>query len=311
MPKPPKPRGYIVGSILPKHTIHIISGGSGSWKTTLQLALVEKWENGEDIFGHASFPAPWAYVSFDRPLADAWDTLADIRFEPPEQLINSAYDDKTISRTGEGLIKCMDRFLPKGGLLAVDGLGFIAPIAKNAMEQYQAVWRFNQMLIEAMQKRDVTILTNAHNPKMRKGEELINPRDRILGSVAWSGTCGTVLSLEVVSDDERKLSVLPRSKVPNFYKSLKRESKSDGRLIISDWIPRIEVEQDTSKAGNIHLDNMLAESQDEEITRENVVEWADKMDISLRTAERWLKNKIDSGELVRIARGRYKKPQPQ
>lgn len=272
------------------------------------LTLVQKWERGEDIFGHASFPAPWVYVAFDRSLSDVWDTLEDIGFSPPENRIHSCFNDKTILPTLDGLIKCMDRFLPKGGLFLIDGLGFIPVQTRDGMGQYQGVWKFVMCLTENSEKRDVTAAGNAHNPKQRKGEEIVNPRDRILGSVAWGATCGTVLALDNLPNGDKKLSIMPRSKAGDSYHLLKRETS--GKLIFLDWRQTESKEQTEANPSSIYLDNMLCEAP-EEVTREMMEDWAGKMNITIRTVERWVKAKLDAGELKPIKRGLYVKPKPE
>lgn len=301
MPKAGK-RSFIADIIWPKHTLHVISGTSGTWKTALLFSLFRDWEQGKPILGqYKSYPEEWAYIAFDRDLGETWDTLDSIKYAPDDRRIHSAYNDPRFPSQPDSIVKAMDILLPKtGGVLILDGMQFLAPF-RNDMGQFQTIGTFVRHIRQQAQKRNITCIGVCHNAKAHKGEEYAHPRDRIMGSVAWGASTGTLMALENKNSEDKTLWVCPRT-APEYQLTISRTK--DGIIFVRNE------NEDTDS--NLELTSQLAEVPPGTLLkRETVLIWAAEAELSESTAEKWLNKQVKTGALSREGRGTYRVPYQQ
>lgn len=290
-----KPRKFLIDTIWPEFGLHVISGSSGTWKTSLLFSMLREFEQGKPVLGLASNPCPWAYVAFDRDLNETWDTLDQLKYEPDRTKIYSSYDNFPGQPNANGLIYAMPKMLPQGGLLGIDGLQIINPGDNNS---YLGVASFIRTLRLCATKHNITLLGGCHNAKAKEGDSYAHPREKIMGSVAWGATVGTVLALEKKDELDVMLTVCPR--MSKEYKIMLTRDAA-GQIVMRD-----EAEE---TGGSLILNARLAElPAGTEIKRSDIMAWALDAGISERTAERWLERQTGrSGRLQRVSRGAYQK----
>lgn len=275
--------------------MHVISGGSGTWKTSLLFTMLRDFEKGCPVLGFSSHPCPWAYVAFDRDLNETWDTLWSVGYEPADVQLHSIYDNFNFSASAAGITQAMPQLLPHGGLLCVDGLQIICPDGNN----YNAVASFTRLIRKHAAKNNITVVGLCHNAKSRPGEEYAHPRDKIMGSVAWGATVGTVLALENKTDSDKTLWVCPRT--AREYSVLISRDES-GRVFIRD--------EDDDTMTCLTLNAKLLEIDDgAQLKRGDIIAWGLDAGLSEATVDRWItKQAGKNGKLQRIGRGVYAKP---
>jgi hypothetical protein len=296
-------RPYVIDTIFPQHALHLISGGSGTWKTSLLFTLIQRWQAGEDVFGYKSYPSPWFYVSYDRHVIEAWDCLEDIDFKPPEQLIQSGMDNpQKFQPNSSGIIDIMEKQLPQGGLLCIDGFQFIQDYSDKNTPAHQSVWRFVARLMQAARKHNVTILGVAYSPKMKKDEgTFMNPRERVMGTMAWGATCGTIIGMDTMDADSKLLSLLPRRTKESAYK-VTRDDR--GKLIFAD----AEEARIEGATGFIAFQMWINDMSDDEIfTRQDALHWGAENSSTDRTVERYIKKAIEESLITPSKRGEYRR----
>jgi RecA-family ATPase len=206
---------WIIEKILPVRRVHILAGASGSGKTTYLFQHLPMWEKGLAIHGHASTPAPWVYISCDRPPEETVDTLERVGVDPGSirwmSLLAPEFKHLT---TANSLIDHVKKTYPDARLLVIDAFYVLTPDMKY--NDNGAVKTFLTHLAVLCQQHNITIIGTAHSPKMKDGEGYLEPRQCILGAIAWGAFCSTVLYIksvhpEDVENDERNLVILPRN----------------------------------------------------------------------------------------------------
>lgn len=289
-------RKFLVDTIWPEHTMHVISGSSGTWKTSFLFTLLREFEQGRPVLGYESHPCPWVYVAFDRDLGETWDTLGTVRYNPDASRIYSVYDNWKHQQNYTGVIQSMPRLLPKGGLMVIDGLQML--YGSGGTNDYNLVANFIRSLRMAAKAHNITLLGLCHNAKAKQGEEYAHPRDKIMGSVAWGATVGTVLALENKTDTDKTLWVCPRL-AKEYQLTLSREK--NGMIYVRD-------EDDDTKSALVLNTRLMELVEGNEIDRATIMMWALESNISEATADRWLTKQIGKkGRLERVGRGKYRK----
>jgi len=290
-----KSRSFLIDTIWPEFGLHVMSGGSGTWKTSLLFTMLREFQENRPVFGLSTNARPWVYIAFDRDLNETWDTLDMLKYDPPTSQIFSSYDNFPYQQNMTGVIQAMPKLLPHGGLMCIDGLQILNPNDNNS---YAGVASFTRMMRTNAAKHNVTLLGTVHNAKAKQGEEYAHPRDKIMGSVAWGATVGTIMALEKKDELDVMLTICPRTS--KEYKIMLTRDAA-GQIV-----PRDEAEE---TEGNLVLNARLAEvPAGAEIKRSDIMAWALDANISERTAERWLTRQSGrSGRLQRTGRGVYQK----
>lgn len=274
---------FIVDKIFPRSEVHLLGGPSGAGKTTLLFQILSAWELGEDVFGYKSFPLPWAYIACDRSQEATERTLKRLNLHPSSvcSLVNTE-----IPLSLPAILTHVQKSHTHTKVLAIDGIGRLCPEGK--INDYNMVSNFLCGLNRFCRKNDVTIIGLGHTTKVKKGEEFINPRQRILGSVAWGGFSDTVVVIEPtnpedVDDPQRTVLILPRNE-SSFR--LDYQFDKDGKLVPrANEVAEVLFEQWLNKqsAGFEFTVLMLVEATGQH----------------RRTVERWLAKQVENGRLTR------------
>lgn len=203
---------FLIDQILPKHSIHLIGGSSGAGKTRLIFPLIDKWSKGEDIWGHKSYPVPWAYISGDRSKSEVTETLEQLDLDPDTVRGIWAVNDKDLDL--KSLIDKAIKLTPRPKFIFVEGIASLMSETMD-MNKYKHVARALVNLCHKCIEMDITILGSTHATKVKTDAKFANPRERIMGSTAWAAYSSTILVLELLKPDEensqRKLYILPRN----------------------------------------------------------------------------------------------------
>lgn len=222
-------RKFLIEEFLPHTEVSLIAGPSGGGKTTWTFQTLERWLKGEPILNRKSYPSPCVYVSLDRSYDAAEATLERMGISLPIPIISAV--DKNIS-TLEAVIQAARDAEPHAKLLILDGFARLVPGSKT--NDYGEVAHFLSACTRRCKKEDITILGLVHAAKTKENERYTNPRERILGSVAWAGFTETIIFISSTDPDDveckyRMLEILSRQSA-----GIKQELEfHEGRLIPS------------------------------------------------------------------------------
>jgi len=151
------------------------------------------WAAGRPLLGFTSHPCPWAYVSGDRLLVEAQDTIETMRLSLSDIPIIPAFgqDNKRWQAVIEEAAKM------KVGLLVWEGFGDLAPHPACRPQ----VREFLSQISACCQPTDefpkgLTILGVMESPKLKPAERYRDPRQRISGVASWGYHTSTVMLIE-------------------------------------------------------------------------------------------------------------------
>jgi hypothetical protein len=289
---------FLIDAILPTSEVHLIGGPSGAGKTTWLFQMLEDWSNAKPILGYGSNPCPWKYIAADRSMRTTKRTIARTGSKVTDDIVHSMLFNFKYSRNITGILQWCDAIKFRDGLLVIDGIQSLTPQGK--INHYDVVAEFLIGIQKLFATRGITIIGTAHSTKVREDEQIKNPRQRILGSVAWGAYSETIILVEPAKEDnpacpERWLSLLPRN-APEI--KLRLQFDSAGRL----------VEQDEDVSNTVLDAKLFSITPGTELTTAMIwTEWAQPANLSRRALERWLTQSIHSGRLERTGKGKYRR----
>ena len=284
---------YLVDYILPSREVHLIGGPSGSGKSTWVFQTLIDWSEGKHILGYESHPVPWVYVSTDRSVEGVERVFERMKIDPeriPFASTLGAESDQIGAHLDAGLKR-----VPNARLFVVEGMSGLVPESSRSQNGgYSTVRRFLGRLARLCHEGDITIIGVVHSPKMKEDSRYTNPRQRVMGSVAWAAYTETIFLVEEFKlddpahKDDRTLICLPRN-APSQYVNLRFQS---GRLVAwEDELDEVFVEQFLIK--------------NPEFTRATFYEAMAKY-MSDSTAKRRLRDLEDCQRVIRVGHGQYK-----
>jgi RecA-family ATPase len=219
VPRSPK---YLIDEILPSREVHLLGGPSGSGKTTWWFQIIQDWAAGRDVLGHASHPVPWAYISADRSEEGVLRVLERLHIDPATIPFLSVVDEDNDSAS-HYISKALEKF-PTAKLLMLEGISSMVPVSsKQGDGGYKAVTRFLRILGKLCRSHDITIWGSAHSPKMKAADRYTDPRQRVMGSVAWAGYTESIFIIEPPPSEDREqshrrtLMSLPRNAKQEYF----------------------------------------------------------------------------------------------
>lgn len=281
---------FLIDKILPTRTINLISGPSGTGKSTLMLQMLEDWRNGREVFGYKSFPADFHIVSCDRPASHLSRTMQRLGLSPKDFPHFSVVDRiRDRERHGEfsldELVANARRSSTKLRLLAIDGLAALCP---NKVIDHSGVAQFLTNASRLCEQHDFTILGTVYASKTPGA----TPRESILGCTAWSAYTESKIIIEASA--ARRTVHLCTSNLPDMQFEMIQDSKTgefvDGLASMSEELDRWLA---TCEPGAL-------------VTSRQVFEISEHLEISKRTAERWINGQLSLGTLVKVDRGEYR-----
>lgn len=278
------PRKYLIDGILPERELSLLAGPSGGSKTTWLFQTIELWRDRVPIHGHNSHPCPFAYVSVDRSQESAEETMIRIGIDPDSiPLIRGVEENLS---TIEGVLNAAKLKVPDARLYIIDGFATLVPQGKT--NDYHSVANFLRNITRLCKKHDITILGLIHAAKTKENEKYLNPRERILGSVAWAGFSETLFFIAPIAPDNvvdnyRLLEILPRQSAQEKFEL---ELDKKGRLIpssrrqdldvdLTSFLDGIPFDQDFSAdelAGNLKVRRAKAYSILKQLQENHAVE---------------------------------------
>ena len=292
---------FLVDEIMPEHEVHLIAGPSGAGKSTLAIQLfIKDYLAGNPVFGKITRPRPIAYVSCDRSIAsfrramdrhglpyDAFPVITG-RMVPPIAGRSKLYSIMAWARA------------QRAHLVIVDGFGSLVPGGK--LSEYAVVADF---LVEAQKccdDFDLTLMGQVHATKVKDSEKISNPRQRILGSVAWAAYSDLVITIDEENAEDptnttRVIHVLPRD-APSIL--IRMNQDSGGRLVTLES----EAEMDLHSI----LDVMLSKIPlDQELKTQDLILKGFHEHVGRATIENWIAAAVLGGKLERLRRGWYRR----
>lgn len=284
---------YIIEEILPAREVHIIGGPSGAGKTSLVYQLlIDPIRREEKIWGYQSHSVPMCYVSCDRSDAGIQRTLRRLKIDNPIPFINA----RAFS-SAESIITKARETVPGVRLLFLEAI--IRLIPEGKFNDYKIVSDYLVHLGHLCEKYDITLVCITHSPKSHEGERYLNPRQRLAGTVAWGAFTETVILIEPgEGDNERQLHLLPRN----------AEETSFTYAFEGGMLKEVSPEGIVYEAIDRHLLPCLKTGTD--YSRIEIVELVGQVGIqkcSVKTIERWLKDKLRLGVIERPSKGVYRR----
>jgi len=294
-----KSRKYLIDFLLKAGKVHLLGGPSGSGKSTWLLeTLALEWSKSKPVLGYKSNPVPWVYISADRSTDSVLETMERIGIPEEDVRIYSMTDNNALLDINSVILKCM-LLTPKPELVVIEGM---ASLMKGSHNNYQHVAKFLQVLGLACADQDITIIGVVHSTKCKQGEEFLNPRQRVLGSVAWAAYSETVLLIEPVgleqngTSPQRRLYVLPRQSKEFTVEMLVDEK---GRLR-----PAPSPEDDLTDA--LSYAYLQTVKPDGEFS---TADFIDHVGVPERSAKRLLSKLLETGQIQKSSWGKYRKCQ--
>lgn len=287
---------YVIPDIMPSCELHLIGGPSGSGKTTLSFQLMQIMQGGGEWLGKQIAPQPSVYIACDRSSRATSRTMSRVGIKLDFVPVYGLADSPSIIDLVSYLSKVMKEH-PETKLIWIDGLASETPEGK--INDYKVVAGFLKRLTLFATKNDVTLIGLVHATKCREGERLLNPRQRILGSVAWASYSDTIVIVEPEdpenpADDKRIVMVCPRN-APGLKQTYRFDAA--GRLV--------ECVSAQEQIQQFVLDSRFP-NVGETFTTKDAVQWAKEANQSDATAERRLKTHLEDGAVERVGRGVYR-----
>lgn len=288
---------YIIEDLFSCNNVHLIGGSSGSGKTTLVFQMHKAFLHGEDFLGRRTKPVKWGYISADRSVRSVQETQERLNtFFPIFSLVDR-------HMTGSSLTNQILPSLPsfygyKPNFVYIDGFTLLPGNAND----YQNVAKWLADLTCYCDSKNITILGACHTAKTREGEAFEDPRQRILGSVAWAAFTEGAIVIDKVPGEpaKRMVHLLPRNKPEEHNIAmmfgddgyLKPVGKLAHQEEVADMIlgPLIGTEP-----GPLDYKALLAK--------------ATRAGVSRRSFDRHLAKMVDDGKLTHTGRGDYEVPE--
>lgn len=212
----PQKRLYYVENCLPSGTVHLLAGASGAGKTTLLFQLAQSWANHEDFLGRATYgqeKGQFFYVMGDHGEAEGDEHMDRMG-------VKGKFGYSVVSRMDAAphdFYEC-----PKDTrILAIDGAECLVEAAN--LNSFDLVRKALIHAREFAEKRELAVIFIVGSPKMKKGEEYLYGRERVIGSVAWGRFSSSIFNLVIadpsqVDDPQRTLFIYPRHHKPSQHR---------------------------------------------------------------------------------------------
>lgn len=285
---------YLIADILPAGEVHLLGGSSGSGKTTFTFQTIAEWQKGNPILGHESFPVPYSYISIDRSHSSVQRTLRRLKLEHEITRILCA-EDIPRPRTFRNVFETARKIHPDSEFFIIEGFQTLVGDKGNS---YQPVADMLSDVTAICALERVTVIGVCHAPKLKIEEGFQHPRELLLGSVAWSGFSDTVITMDM----NEKTGIITLSVMP------RNAGREEHQFVFG---PNGVLAPVTGKTKEMLTKLVMAQAVGTEITRKDVLEWAATFSLSERTADKVIKELLESGDLTASnAPGNYLRTDP-
>jgi hypothetical protein len=292
---------FVVDTVFPRREVHLWGGPSHAGKTTLLFQTIDDWRNGKPVFGYQSYPAPFCYVAADRSHASALETLDRVGIDPATFPLLSMIDEGI--KGFENVIPVCQNLVPGLKVIFLDG---IARLVGGNMNYYETVAEFLAKTIRELQHHDLTLFGVGHAAKPKEAD-IIGPRQRFIGSVAWGAMCSTMVIVEPehskhVEDINRKVFVMPCNSPSRMFK-YKLDLR--GRFMLGAAIE--EELSETSVPEDFRLQVFDIRERGDIINSAEVNQICEAIGVSDKTGRRYMDKLIREGKIERVGSfGKFK-----
>jgi hypothetical protein len=313
----PEKYEYLVKEMLPSGRVSLLVGPSGAGKTTLALQLAESWVAGEPFLDKDTYrprvhvapdcrkykhckqaehfvPATFFYIAADRGEQDTEETLDRVLgADSPLLADKDGFQWQSVLKGRNGMRLSVDECFEKAGastkILFIEGAACF--VESGRVSDNGSVAEFLKHISSVAQERNIAVLLSMHSPKMKEREEYKNPRQRILGAVAWGAYSSTIMVLtedtpQDVAETRRTFLVLPRNYRGRKY-SFTMNAK--GRF----------VEAPTPETAVQRVSLLGAMDSGRWYSRQQLVATGTQLGISERTVDRLLRGFVDDGKVFK------------
>lgn len=283
---------FLIEGILPANEVHLLGGSSGSGKTTLVFQTLAAWQNGENVFGHKSYPVPYAYASLDRSRSSVTRTLERLGLESTiTRVVCQDELPDNLNTIGE-VIPAVRKAYNDSEFFVLEGFQTLAGDKGNS---YAPVASLLKRSAKLCSKEKATILGIAHSPKMKQEESFKHSRELILGSVAWGAYSDTIITVQLnETTGNIQVNILPRNAASEMFHYV---FGPNGKLISLDSAkPR--------EAIKFKIEAMSAGSS---IMRAEILQWAEAFGVSDKTGDRVITECLKNKVLDAISPGIYER----
>lgn len=280
------PTAYHVPNLWPKRRFNIVSGASGAGKSRWVIPQLFALLDGHPVMGEPTKPTRVAYVCCDRTSEDARDTMSDLGHDASRIPVFS-FMDNDLDWSFTNVVN----FVPSGTqLVFIEAVGALVP--GGNMIDYHSVLRLGRLINKTMRSTGFDFWGSTHTPKLKKGEDFKHTRDNVIGSSAWPGIAGTIVHIHENDQGQREINILTRD---DAARTIHCEFDTTGKLVECNLI-----------VGTVILDSWIRQlSPGTVITTEQIFEQASKTKVSRATVYRWVDEKVDGGQLLRLSKGVY------
>ena len=203
---------FRIEKLLPAHSVSLIAGPTELGRTRWVMQILEAWRSRAGELGHNSNPAPFVYISTNRPEICLKRTLKRLGINPevfPFMSLRKEKDTNTV------INKARKRF-PKAEWFFIDSLDYLVPGYK--IESFGVVRDFLVDLSWTCERKKITVIGVVRSTSTRWASD----RERVRGSVAWASLSATIILLEPKTPHESKtmdqVVLLPRHAPKEVFK---------------------------------------------------------------------------------------------
>lgn len=298
-----KSRKFIVDGILPRGMVHLIAAPVGTGKTTLFMQLLDAIQKGGQFLGRDTFPANVVYITADRGEQETHSTIARLGLDIKMQIVSLKDSNKATVPYLEALIESVCKH---DDLVIVEPLNFFLRDTNNKCGDINNFGHVSHFLLNVgrvARNNKLAIIGSLHSSKSKTGSGYAAPREKVIGSVAWTAFTSTTIIMDPVDvntpeDPGRTIYVLPRDEKP-FTLDYVVDSDAGGLLV-----PQAAY----AVRHRSQLDKLLdSHPMDQVFTTQHLDEWELQSGVSRRTVLRWVEHKVKNGDVERVERGVYKK----
>lgn len=302
---------WLVDQVLPHGELHIIGGPSGGGKTTWLLQFIRSWQCSQPIWNLQTYPKQFVYISLDRGEKSLLRTFKRLGIDASTFPYVAALNLQPRPNSTDDIFEMVRDKFPDAEVIFVDGLAILGPNAKNG--DYKSYGNFVAGLSSTCNKFGVTVFGVMHCPKMKENEKYSNPRQRLLGSVAWAAFSETIILIE---PDEthpncRTLHLLPRNAPEKVYRyeldaqgMFSKEEDYTGKAKIVSAVRSFP-----EAASSVSMVLLLSTIKPGEIVEtSDIVDQMEAHGVSRSQVFFWLKKLVEEGTLEIVGRGKYRKP---
>lgn len=295
------PGPYVVDTIFPRNEVHLWGGPSHAGKTTLLFQIIDAWRTGKPVFGYQSYPAPFCYVAADRSQASALVTLERVGIDPETFPIISMIDDG-LKNLDQVIAACQGK-VPGLEVIFLDG---IARLVNGNMNYYETIAEFLTQTVQRLQRDDLTLFGVGHAAKPKEAD-IIGPRQRFIGSVAWGAMSSTMVIVEPihakeVHDINRRVYLMPAN---SPAKMIKYTLDLQGRFMMSSAMEEELAETTVPEEFRMLLFDVR--ERGDIITSAEINAICDEVKVSDKSGRRYMEKLMREGKVERVgAMGKFK-----